>query len=46
MNAPDPDPPRTPTKATGNGEAGRVDPNGQMNSESDDSDAMMSRSLR
>ena len=37
MNAPYPDPPRTPTKATGNGGAGRVDPDGQMNSESDDS---------
>ena len=38
MNAPDPDPPCTPTKQTGNGGAGRVDPDGQMNSESDDSD--------
>jgi len=38
MNAPYPDPPRTPTKPTGNGGAGRVDPDGQMNSESDDSD--------
>ena len=42
MNAPYPDPPRTPTKATGNGGAGRVDPDGQMNSESDDSDEQQS----
>ena len=38
MNAPDQEPPCTPPKATGNGGAGRVDPDGQMNSDSDDLD--------
>jgi hypothetical protein len=38
MNAPDPDPPCTPPKLTGNGGACRVDPDGQMESEDDDSD--------
>jgi hypothetical protein len=38
MNAPDPDPPCTPPKSTGNGGAGQVDPDGQMESEDDDSD--------
>ncbi len=37
MNAPDPDPPCTPPKLTGNGGAGQVDPDGQMESEDDDS---------
>ncbi len=37
MNAPDPDPPCTPQRSTGNGGAGRVDPDGQMESEDDDS---------
>ena len=39
MNAPDPEPPCTPPKSTGNGGAGRVDPDGQMESDDDDSDA-------
>ncbi len=39
MNAPDPEPPCTPPKSTGNGGAGRVDPDGQMESNDDDSDA-------
>ena len=38
MNAPDAEPPCTPPKPTGNGGAGRVDPDGQMNSDSEDSD--------
>jgi hypothetical protein len=38
MNAPDPDPPCTLPKSTGNGGADRVDPDGQMESEDDDSD--------
>ncbi len=38
MNAPEAVPPCTPPKATGNGGAGRVDPDGQMNSDSEDSD--------
>jgi hypothetical protein len=38
MNAPDLVPPCTPPKPTGNGGAGRVDPDGQMNSDSEDSD--------
>ena len=41
MNAPDPDPPCTPPKSTGNGGdrgAGRVDPDGHMESKDDDSD--------
>jgi hypothetical protein len=38
MNAPDPVPPCTPPKSTGNGRAGRVDPDGQMNSDSENSD--------
>ncbi len=37
MNAPDPDPPCTPPKPTGNGGACRVDPDGQMEPEDDDS---------
>ncbi len=37
MNAPDPDQPCTPPKSIGNGGAGRVDPDGQMESEDDDS---------
>ncbi len=37
MNALDPDPPCTPPKSTGNGGAGRVDPDGQMESDDDDS---------
>ena len=37
-NAPDSVPPCTPPKPTGNGGAGRVDPDGQMNSDSEDSD--------
>ena len=42
MNAPDPDPPCTPPKSTCNGHCGacRVDPDGQMESEDDDSDAL------
>ena len=44
MNAPEPDPPRTPTKLTGNGGAGRVDPDEQMDSESDDSNVQQSAS--
>jgi hypothetical protein len=38
MNAPDPDPPCTPPKATGNGGAGRVDLDGQTESKDDDDD--------
>ncbi len=38
MNAPDPEPPCTPPKSTGNGGAGRVDIDGQMESDDDDSD--------
>ena len=38
MNAPDPDPPCTPPKPTGNGGACQVHPDGQMESEDDDSD--------
>ena len=38
MKAPDPEPPCTPPKPTGNGGAGRVDPDGQMNSDSEDLD--------
>ncbi len=38
INAPNPDPPCTPPKSTGNGGAGRVDPDGQMESESHDED--------
>jgi hypothetical protein len=38
MNAPDPVPPCTPPKPTGNGGAGRVDPDGQKNSDSEDLD--------
>jgi hypothetical protein len=38
MNAPDPDPPCTQPKSTGNGGAGRVDPDGQMESKDDASD--------
>ena len=30
MNAPDKNPPCTPVKATGNGGAGRVDPDGEI----------------
>ena len=30
MNAPDQNPPRTPVKVTGNGGAGRVDPDGEI----------------
>ncbi len=37
MNAPDPVLPCTPPKPTGNGGAGRVDPDGQMESDDDDS---------
>jgi hypothetical protein len=37
MNAPDPNPPCTPPKSTGNGGGGRVNPDGQMESEDDDS---------
>ncbi len=37
MNAPDPDPPCIPPKPTGNGGAGRVDPDGQTESKDDDS---------
>ena len=37
MNAPDPDPPCTQPKLTGNGGAGLVDQDGQMESEDDDS---------
>ena len=39
MNASDPEPPCTPPKSTGNGGAGRVEPDGQMESDDDDSDA-------
>ncbi len=40
MNAPDPEPPCTPPKSTsGNGGAGRIDPDGQMKSDDGDSDA-------
>ena len=38
MNAPEAVPPCTPPKPTGNGGAGRVDPDGHMNSASEDSD--------
>jgi hypothetical protein len=38
MNAPEAELPCTPPKPTGNGGAGRVDPDGQMNSDSEDSD--------
>jgi hypothetical protein len=38
MNAPEAEPPCTPPKPTGNGGAGQVDPDGQMNSDSEDSD--------
>ncbi len=37
MNAPDPDPPCTPPKSTGNGGACLVDLDGQMESKDDDS---------
>ncbi len=37
MNAPEAEPPCTPPKPTGNGGAGRVDPDGQMNSDSENS---------
>ncbi len=37
MNAPDPDPPCTPPKPTGNGGGCLVNPYGQMESEDDDS---------
>ncbi len=37
MNAPDPDQPCTPPNSTGNGGAGRVDLDGQMETENDDS---------
>ncbi len=37
IKAPDPDPPCTPPKSTGNGGAGRVNPDGQMESGDDDS---------
>ncbi len=39
MNAPDPEPPCTPPKSIGNDWAGRVDPDGQMESDDNDSDA-------
>jgi hypothetical protein len=35
-------PPCTPPKSTGNGGAGRVDPDGQMSSDSEDSDELQS----
>ncbi len=38
MNAPEQEAPCTPPKPAGNGGAGRVDPDGQMNSDSDDLD--------
>jgi hypothetical protein len=38
MNAPDPVPPCTPPKPSGNGGAGRVDPEGKVNSDSENSD--------
>ena len=38
MNARDDDQPRTPTKPTGNGRAGRVDPDGENDSDEQDSD--------
>ncbi len=38
MNAPEAEPLCTPPKPTGNGWAGRVDPDGQMNSDSEDFD--------
>jgi hypothetical protein len=38
INALDPDPPCTLPKQTGNGGACQVDPDGQMESEDDDSD--------
>ena len=41
MNARDDDPPRTPTKPTGNGGAGRVDPDGENDSDEQDSDDML-----
>jgi hypothetical protein len=37
MNDPDPVPPCTPPKSTGHGGAGRVDLDGQMESDDDDS---------
>ncbi len=46
MNAPDPDPPCTPPKSTANGGAGRVDPDGQMESEDDDSDHLQVAKLK
>ncbi len=42
MNAPEEVPPSTPPKATGNGGAGRVDPDGQMIPDSEDSDEQQS----
>ncbi len=42
MNAPEAVPPCTPPKPTGNGGAGRVDLDGQMNSDSEDSDELQS----
>jgi hypothetical protein len=38
MNAPEAEPPCTPPKPTSHGGAGRVDQDGQMNSDSEDSD--------
>ena len=38
VNASDEDPLRTPTKPTGNGGAGRVEPDGESDSDSEDSD--------
>ncbi len=38
MNAPEAVPPCTPPKAIGHGGAGRVDPEGEMNSYSENSD--------
>ncbi len=50
MNAPEAEPPCTQPKPTGNGGACRVDPDGQMNSDSEDSDepqsAMTKRNLK
>ncbi len=46
MNAPDPDPPYTPPKLTGNGGACRVDPDGQMESEDDDSNDLFTNHIR
>jgi hypothetical protein len=42
MNAPEAVPPCTPPKPTGNGGAGRVDPDGEMNSDLEDSDEQQS----